>query len=759
MPEMHAVGQPTKMVDGQIKVLGTVRYVADLPFTGLLYARLVTSLYAHARLTRIDKSAALATPGVVAVLTAEDMPNITPSSRGRLLLARERLLFAGQPIAMVLANSEAAAEDGAQAFIFESEPLPAAVTLDEALAEGGPLVWPEGVPAAVANDTGAHGASLGDAKVENKAHSNIAATTKYHRGDVAAAFAAADVVVSGVFNTPIVHQGAIETQATVAEPNRTNGGVTVYASTQAPFDVRNAVADVLGIPETLVRVVPVAVGGGFGAKNGLYEPLVAAAAMAVGRPVRLVLTRMEEMRAGVPSPAMRIEARLSAKRDGSLTALTANVYLDCGCFPFELAGFVALMMGSFYQLPNFELSGYDVLTFKPSAGPYRAPCAPSAVFALDTLMDELAAQLKLDPLALRLQNASRPGQPMADDKPWAGQGMTQVIEALQQHPAWLNRAEARAQGRGVGIAVGGWLGGTEPAAAVCSLNRDGMIQINTGAVDLAGVAGSLAALAADTFGVPADKVRVVLGDTENAPYAGGASGSKTLYTAGAAVVLAAAEARRQVLTIAADELEAAAEDLEIVDGSVRVKGFPGKSVKLGKLAEKAMRYEGHYAPVFGSGRVAQDKTAPGFDAQLVELSVDRETGKVTVHRLVVVQDVGKAINPLIVEGQLRGGAVQGLGWALWEDMQYDAQGQPITGSLADYVLPGIDQSPPLFEVVLVEVPSEHGPMGARGVGEPPIVPTAAAVANAIFDLTGLRLRDLPMTAPRIIAALQANNKE
>jgi CO/xanthine dehydrogenase Mo-binding subunit len=274
----------------------------------------------------------------------------------------------------------------------------------------------------------------------------------------------------------------------------------------------------------------------------------------------------------------------------------------------------------------------------------------------------------------------------------------------------------------VGIAVGGWMGGTEPAAALCTLNRDGMIQVSVGAVDLAGVAGSFAALAGDAFGVPADQVRVVLGDTENGPYAGGASGSKTLYTAGAAILLAAADARRQVLSIAADDLEAAAEDLEIVDGSVRVKGFPGKSVKLGKLAEKSMRFGGHYAPVFGAGRVAQDKSAPGFDAQLVELSVDRETGKVTVHRLVVVQDVGKAINPLIVEGQLRGGAVQGLGWALWEDMQYDAQGQPITGSLADYALPSIDFAPPVFDVVLVEVPPSMAPWARAGWASRPSCP-------------------------------------
>jgi CO/xanthine dehydrogenase Mo-binding subunit len=754
MPDVQAVGRPTPLVDGQAKVTGALRYVADMPLPGLLHARLVTSLYAHADLKRIDKSAALATPGVVAVLTADDMPQIAPSSRGRLLLARDRLIFAGQPVALVLATSEAAAEDGAAAFIFDSDPRPAAVTLDEALAEGAPLVWPEGVPSG-ANDTGAHGADVGSARHEEKAHSNVAATTNYARGDAQAGFAEAEVIVEGTFHTAIVHQGGLETQSTIADPNLITGGVTLYASTQAPFEVRQAVATVLDLPESLVRVIPAPVGGGFGAKNGLYEPLVAAAARAVGKPVRLVLTRMEEMRSTVPAPPTRIEARLGAKSDGTLTALSANVYLDNGSFPFELAGFLAYMLGSLYRVPNLDLKAYDVLTFKPSGGPYRAPGAPSVVFAIDSLMDELAERLQMDPLELRQLNAARPGDLMSDGKAWAGHGFAQVLEALQRHPAWQNREQARAQGHGVGIAVGGWLGGTEPAAALCTLNRDGMLQVNVGAVDLHGVATSFAMMAADAFGLAPDKVRVVMGDTDSSPYAGAASGSKTTYTVGSAVLMAAADARRQVLAIAAEELEVAAEDLEIVDGAVRVRGYPAKSIKLADLAATSVKWDGHYAPILGSGRVALAKAAPGFNAQLAEVEVDRETGAVYVHRLVVIQDVGKAINPLIVEGQMMGGAVQGLGWALYEDMRYDAQGQPITGSLADYALPGIDQSPPVLETVLVEVPSDHGPLGARGVGEPPIIPTAAAVANAIADATGVRLRDLPMTAPKVLAALQA----
>jgi CO/xanthine dehydrogenase Mo-binding subunit len=729
-----------------------LRYTADLQLPGLLHARLVTSLYAHAKLRRVDATAARAVPGVVAVLTAQDMPGIAPSTRGRLLLARDRVIFSGQPVALVIATSEAAAEDGAAQFVLDYEPLPAAITLDEALAEGAPLVWPEGVPHS-AGEGGAHGADVGSALKEEKTISNLADHTSYARGDVQAGFAEADVVVEATFNTSMVHQSGLETQSVIAEPNALTGGMTVWASTQAPFDVREAVAAVLDLPESLVKVVGVPVGGGFGAKNGLYEPLAAAAARAVGRPVRLVLTRMEEMKSTVPAPPARIYARLGARADGTLTALSAKVSVDDGCYPSGLAGFLAYMLGSFYRIPNIDLHAYDVLTFKQSAGPYRAPGAPTVTFALDSLMDELAEKLKLDPIEFRLQNAIKAGDPMSDGEPWPAVGMREVLEALRRHPAWQQREQARALGHGVGIAIGGWPGGTEPAAAACTLNRDGVLQVNVSSVDLHGTATTLGLLAAEAFGVPAEKVRVVLSDTDSAPFSGAASGSKVTYTTGAAVLLAARDARQQVLAVAAEALEAAVEDLEIVDGAVRVRGYPNKVLKLTELAQRTMKFGGKLAPIFGSGRLAQSKSAPAFNGQLAEVEVDRETGAVRLHRLVVIQDVGRAINPLTVTGQLQGGAVQGIGWALYEQMEYDAGGQLLTGSWADYAVPGIQQVPPLLETELVEVPSETGPMGARGVGEPPVVPTAAAIANAIANVTGARLRTLPMTAPRILEAM------
>jgi CO/xanthine dehydrogenase Mo-binding subunit len=754
MTEFKAIGRPTPLIDGRAKTTGATQFAADLHLPGMLHARFVTSVYAHANVRRVFTENALAVPGVVAVLTARDMPDIAPSSRSRLLLARGRVIFVGQPVAVVLATSEAAAEDGVQQVEVDYEPLAAAMTVDEASAEGAPLVWPDGMRQS-SGDTGTHGADSGGEAKKERGHNNVIGEEAYVRGDVAKGFAEADVIVERTFTTPMVHQSAVETQSLVAQPNPVTGGVTLWASTQSPFGARREVARVLGVPEAAVRVVGMAVGGGFGGKNGLYEPLIAAAARVVGRPVQLTLTRMEEMLAANPAPPTRIHLRVGAKRDGTLTALAGEVIVDNGCFPFQLAGFLANMLGSFYRVPHLDLHGTDVLTFKQSAGAYRAPGATSVTYALDCVMDELAQHLQLDPVAFRLQNAVRSGDPRANEKPWPTIGMCEVLEALGHHPAWQNREQARAQGRGVGIAVGGWPGGAEPAAAVCSLDRDGQLQIHVGSIDLNGTATGFALMAAEVFGVAPEKVRVVISDTDTAPYSGASAGSKVTYTTGAAVVLAAREARQQVLAVAAEELEAAAEDLEIAEGGVvRVRGVPSRAIRLSDIAAKATDWDSAYAPIFAQGRLGQAQTAPAFSAQLAEVEVDRETGLVQIHRVVVVQDVGRAINPLAVQGQMMGGATQGIGWALYEGMEYDAGGQLLTGSWLDYAVPDISQAPSVFETVLVEVPSESGPFGARGVGEAPVVPTAAAIANAIADATGVRLSELPMTPPRVLAALQ-----
>jgi CO/xanthine dehydrogenase Mo-binding subunit len=745
------IGQRTPLVEGKAKVTGKIRYVSDLQLPGMLYARLVTSPYAHARLLSIDASAASALPGVVAVLTAQELPYFEPSNRQRLLLARDRVIFAGQPVALILAEDEATAQDALEQIRVDYEPLPAAITLEEALAEDAPVVWPGGAPGK-SEEAAAHGVDVDD-EAQAKKPGNVAKQTHFERGDIAAGFTEAEVIIERCFTVPMVHQSPMETHGCAVEIDPLTEAVTVWSSTQALFSVRQAVAGILNVLESEVRCLATPVGGGFGGKGVLYEPLLALAVRLVGRPIRLILNRYEELVTTNPAPPGQIKVKLGAKRDGTFTALSGQATFNSGCYPGAPVGNAVVVMGSMYRIAHVQVEGLDVLSFKPSAGAYRAPGVPQGMFALESVVDDLARELNLDPLALRLQNAARPGDPMIHGETWPVMGMAEVLQALQAHPAWQNREAARAAGRGVGIAVGGWPGGTGPASAACMLNRDGILQVQLGSVDISGVNTTFTMLAAEAFGITPDKVKIITGDTQTSLFSLNSGGSKITYTVGSALLEAAREARRQTLAIAAELMEAAPDDLDIVDGKVQVKGVPDRAIGLGEIAGKTMQFGGQYPPIFGQGRHVVTIRSPGFCAQLAEVEVDRETGKVQVHKLVVVQDVGRALNPLLVEGQMMGGATQGLGWALYESMLYDDQGQPVTASWMDYTVPHIHQVTHSIETVIVEVPSDHGPFGAKGVGEPSVTPTAAAVGNAIADATGVRLTDLPMTPPRILAAL------
>ncbi len=753
MSEFSFVGKPAPMIDGPAKVTGYLKYTGDLKLTGMLHARFVLSTYASATISGIDTEAARAVPGVHSVLTAADLPNVAPSSRAKLMLARDRVIFVGQPIAMVLGETPAAAADGAELVEVDYDPLAAVTSMDAAMADDAPVIWPNGIPTG-AEDEAAHGADTGGESEEDDGEaSNIAGKTHMETGDVAAAFAEADVVVERTFDTPMVHQSSIETQGWVVQPNPVTGGATMWGSLQSPFGARLDVADTLGVPESDVTVYGMPVGGAFGAKFGLYEPLIAQVSVTVGRPVSLILTRGEELLTTNPAPALRIQAKLGFKADGSLLAMQSNVVADTGVYPSGLGGFAAMQFASFYPCANLLLESTNVITNKQSVGAYRAPTSPTAFMAVETLFDEAAAQLGIDPVELRLKNAARSGDQAPDGGDFPVIGMVETLEAARAHPLWRNREESRKVGRGVGIAIGGWMGGLEPGASACKLNRDGVLQVQIGTADLSGTPTTFALLAAEAFGVEPDRVRFVYSDTDSAPYGGGVGGSKTTYTLGNAVISAAQDARRQTFAIAAEEFEVSAEDLEIVDGRVQVRGFPDRSISLGEIAGKSMTFGGKYEPIHGNGRQAITDRAPSFCAQIAEVEVDEETGDVNLLNLAVVQEVGRAINPLAVEGQMQGGAVQGVGWALYEEMRYDEDGQLLSGSWMDYAMPDSVQASPI-QTQIVEVPSTSGPYGARGVGEPPVIPTVAAIANAVAHATGVRLTRTPMTPPRVLEALK-----
>src|SRR5919202_3736716 len=663
---LRLVGKRAKRADSPERLTGQVRYTGDLVLPGLLHGRLVRSPHASARIVSIDKAEAEATPGVVAVLTAEDLPvtDIRGAVESRtIVMAFERTTYVGQPVAVVLAESEAAAE----------------------------------------------------------------------------------------YRTPWVHQSYMEPQVCAATVDAL-GNVVVYACTQAMFRTRDTVAAVLGKSPSQVRVYAMPVGGGFGGKFGLIEPLVAACAVATGRAVRLAFTRNEDFSASNPAPSSIFRIKAGARKDGTFTALKGEVIFDSGAKAGAPAAHAALCLGVFYRWENLDIDATEVVTHKTPTGAYRAPGLPQAMFAGESLVGELISKLGLDQIETREKNTERGGDIRPDGTPWPPIGLVQCLERAEP----IYRAEQAAAGphEGVGVALGGWFGGTEPASALCRLESDGTLKVAIGSVDLTGTNAGLQVVAAEAFGFDsADQVRVTTADTDAAPYAGATGGSKTMYTMGPAVLKAAQEARERVLKIAAAELEAAVEDLEMVNGEVRVKGVPGKVKTLRDIYKLSASFGAKYEPVVGKGESAITQRSPGTGVHIARVRVDPDTGRVEPVRYIVVQDVGRAINPARVEEQIHGGGAQGVGWALYEAIVHDESGTPMTSSFMDYTVAKAHQMPEL-EAVLVEVPSPIGPSGAKPVGEPPVIPGGAAVANAVADAVGARVTELPLTPERVRRAMQ-----
>lgn len=745
------IGQSIKLPDGLEKVTGKARYAGDVTLPGMLHARPVLSPYAHATIVSIDTSAAEVTPGVVAVLTRDTIPfHRRPHSRNSAILARDRVVFRGQPVALVVAESEAAAADAADLVMVEYEPLPVTVDVVAAMQEGAARVWPHGLPKDEDSMASLHAGAVAETG-KHDVHGNVVNTVHFHRGSPAQGFNEADLVLERTYKTGIVHQGYLEPHAAVADYDPTARELTIYTSTQGQYTVRDEVAKLVNLPKSKVRIVPMKVGGGFGAKYGIIEPLVAAAAIVVGGPVRLVLSRSEDFLATTPSPATVLEVKTGVKRDGTLTALQARVIVDTGAFAFGLQGIIATLLAGYYRFPNLDVRGYEVVTHKVPVGAYRAPGAPQATFAIESHMDEVARELGLDPIAFRLKNAVATGDPMPSGDPWPHIGLRQCLQQVAEHPLWVNRPQQQGMGRGVGLAVGGWPGGTSAASAVCRIDTDGTVNVHIGSIDISGSNAAMIQLAAEILGVAPESVRIVSGDTTTGPYAPNSGGSMITYTVGSAVVAAAEQAKKQLLEAAGEILEASPEDLTISDGLISIAGVPDRGVTVADVASKTYGGKIKHPPIVGEGGSKIAEQAPGFTAQLAEVEVDQATGEVRVVRNVIIQDVGRAINPMIVEGQVHGGATQGLGYGLWEEMVYDDNGQLLTSSLMDYNLAQAHEMP-AFDVVLLENPTPYGPVGARGIGEPSIIAGAAAVANAIRAATGVRLYELPMRPEKLWTA-------
>lgn len=742
--EYRVIGTRPIRPDGYGKVTGRDVYGPDVQLPGMLYAKVLRSPHPHAMIKRIDASKALALPGVMAVVTGEDLPKIESGERissgeesievrfmSALVLARDKVHFKGQPVAAVAATSLAVAEEALDLIEVEYELLPVVDDVLEAMKEDAPLLH-------------------GDLYTESLAGkgsrpSNIAGRVQHQRGDVEQGMAEADVVVEREFRTQMVHQGYIEPTNSTAY-YAPDGRVTIWTSTQGAWDIREQVATILQIPEGDVKVIPMEIGGGFGGKFTAYlDPVVVLLSKKTGRPVKAVMKRSEVFQATGPGSGAFIRVKIGAKRDGKLVAAEAFLVYDAGAFPGSPVGAAAITGLSPYNIPNLRIDGYDVVTNRPRVKAYRAPGGTPVAFAVETVLDEIAEQLGMDPVDLRLINAVEPGDRMTNGVQLPSIGFKELLQKVKEHPHYNAPLEGPWVGRG--FAVGFWMNGSGTSTVHLTFNTDGSVNLIEGSTDIGGTRATMAQIVAEELGLEMSEVRPRVGDTECVGYNDGTGGSRTTYSTGVAVWRACQAAIEELKKRAARLLEVEPDQIVFERGDFRVAG-DSRSVNVREVIKNLGRTGGPFEATGVSGRL---KMAPAFGASLVDLAVDPETGKVTIFRWTQFQDVGKAIHPSYVEGQLQGGAVQGIGWGLFEEYVF-RDGHMQNPSFLDYRLPtALDL--PMIDTCLIEVPASDGPYGVRGVGEVSIVSPPAAIANAIYRATGVRMTELPMTGERIWRAM------
>ena len=734
--------------DGADKVTGRANFGADFSLPGMLHGAVVRSPHAHARIVSIDTSAAEALAGVKAVVTGRDFPKtdkkvwlggegaLDLGDMGENLMARDKVLYHGHAVAAVAATSLALAREAVQHIRVVYEPLEPAMSLARALAADAPILHP-GLKTSGKPAPGTTGPT------------NIAGRMELTRGDVQKGFADAEVVVEGEFHTPMVHQGYIEPHACVAR-HGADGRVVVWCSTQGPFLVRDACAGILHLDAATIRVIPSEIGGGFGGKIPVYlEPVAIVLSQKSGRPVKIVMGRDEVFRATGPTSGCRIVMQLGAMRDGRLVAARASMWYEAGAYPGSPSGAAAMCALACYNIPNFFVESYDVLVNKPKVAAYRAPGSPMSTFATESLMDELARRLQRDPIELRLQNAVSEGDQAPYGPKYGPIGLKQVLEAVRRHPHWTSPLAAH-QGRGV--ACGFWFNAGLSSSATVALDSDGSATVVTGNPDIGGTRVAQALMVSEELGVPVDRVRPVVADTDTAGYSDLTAGSRVCYATGMAVIRAAQDVKEQLRLRASKVWNLEADQVAWKNGHVRslVEGDERPPLTLKELAATLAKTGG---PVVGRASVNAPMAGPAFAANICDIEVDPETGRLTVVRYTAIQDAGKAVHPSFVEGQMQGGAAQGIGWALNEGYVYDERGRMENAGFLDYRMP-VASDLPMIDTVIVEVANPSHPYGVRGVGEVPIVPPLAAVANAVRGATGVRFTELPMSPPRVLAALE-----
>ena len=733
--------------DGVPKVTGKAMYAADYTMPGAIVGKILRSPHAHARIRRLDTSKAERLPGVKAVITAKDVPEqkfeyVGPERVAvnfwhvtRNVMAREKVLYEGHAVAAVAAIDAATADEALALIDVDYEVLPHVIDVDDAMAENAPLLF---------EDMITRGVEPAPTKP-----SNISKKLDFRIGDIDAGFAQADVVVDEEFKTAAVHQGYIEPHACCVRVDA-DGQTEVWSSSQGHFVVRALTAKLLNKPVGDVRCAPAEIGGGFGGKTVIYlEPVAALLSQKSGRPVKITMTRDEVFKATGPTSGSSMRVKMGVTKGGKITAAEGIFKFQAGAFPGSPVMNACLCAFAPYAIENAHTTGYDVVCNRPKSAAYRAPGSPISAFAVESVVDILAKKIGMDPLELRRRNAAGPGTPMIYGPKLAHGGYLETVEACLNHPDY-KKPLGKNQGRGV--ASGYWFNGGGESSASVQIGADGTVLVATGSVDVGGSRASQALMAAETFGVPYEQVRCIVADTASIGYTHVTGGSRVTFATGMAVV----ETCKKLI----DDMRARAAMIWGVDpegvvwedgcakpASSNVGDF--KPMPLKEIAAKAALTGG---PLTAASSVNAGGQAPGFSTQFCDVEVDPETGKVTILRFIVAQDAGKAIHPSYVEGQMQGGVVQGIGWALNEEYIYDKQGRLDNAGFLDYRCP-VASDLPMIDTIVVEVPNPTHPYGAKGVGEVNICPPMAAIANAIENALGVRLAELPMSPPKILAAL------
>jgi CO/xanthine dehydrogenase Mo-binding subunit len=746
---LRVVGTRPIRPDGVDKVTGRANFGADMVMPGMLWGRIKRSPHAHARIVSINCDKALALPGVKAVVTGGDFPEVTPERAhvgaapanlrdlSRNVIARGKALYEGHAVAAVAATSQAVAEQALDLIEIEYQVLPHVMDIEAAMADGAPLLHDD----------------IFTAGIEPKPTkpSNVSKVVRFAKGDIEAGFREADIVIERRYTTKPVHQGYIEPHACLVSV-AADGQCTIFSSSQGQFMVRAYTSRIVGAEIADIRAIPAEIGGGFGGKTIVYlEPLAYMLSKKSGRPVKMVMTRDEVFRATGPAPGAIVEVKLGAKKDGHITAAQSILKYQAGAFqgsPVQQGCICGLAV---YDFPNALTIGYDVLCNRPKVAAYRAPGAPIGSFGVESCMDELADALNIEPLKLREINGAKDGTKATHGVTWVNIGYQKTLEAARasehlQAPLGPN------QGRG--LASGYWHNAGGESSAAVHVNEDGTVTVTEGHPDIGGSRASMAMMVAEVLGVPFENVRPVVGDTTSIGFSASTGGSRVTFAGGMAVTQAAEKVVEVLKKRAAVIWDISPEAVEWKDGKAYPAGANAGSFEPLDLATIGNRSARTGGPISAEVQINAQGQGPGFATHICDVEVDRETGHVKILRYTAIQDVGRAIHPSYVEGQMQGGVTQGIGWALSEEYIYDKDGCLENPGFLDYRIP-VASDLPMIDTIMVEVPNPRHPFGARGVGEVPLVPPMAAVANAIFDATGIRLRDLPMSPPKLRAALDA----